>query len=183
METKKLNTLLVESVASDFCRQEITGYNQDLLAENEEGVENVWNVWKKTVKLLETRKSLVIDALYHGGQLISAVAKGDAKQVKNASLNILKSVTEGLTYHLVDKELALKNIPECIGVGVEWAKKNPRGEIEVLVCASYIVSLLRDDNLVGNQIFTPKNYKAIVQLLETVLEDYSLSVLDILKQK
>lgn len=180
MKEKNLSGLMTKEVAENFYQNEIVGYNQDLIAQNDEDIENVC---KKKVELLEVKRSLAINALYYGGQLISAVAKNDAKQVKNASLNILKSVTEGLTYHLVDKELALKNIPECIGVGVEWAKKNPRGEIEVLVCASYIVSLLRDDNLVGNQIFAPKNYKAIVQLLETVLEDYGSSVLDVLKQK
>ena len=180
MKEKNLSALMTKEVAENFYQNEIVGYNQDLIAQNDEDIKNVCN---KKVELLEAKRSLAINALYHGGQLISAIAKNDAKQVKNASLNILKSVTEGLTYHLVDKELALKNIPECIGVGVEWARKNPRGEIEVLVCASYIVSLLRDDNLVGNQIFAPKNYKAIVQLLETVLEDYSSSVLDILKQK
>lgn len=180
MKEKNLSALMTKEVAENFYQNEIVGYNQDLIAQNDEDIENVC---KKKVELLEAKRSLAINALYYGGQLISSVAKNDTKQVKNASLNILKSATEGLTYHMVDKEDALKNIPECIGVGVEWAKKNPRGEIEVLVCASYIVSLLRDDNLVGNQIFAPKNYKAIVQLLETVLEDYSSSVLDILKQK
>lgn len=180
MTERNLRAIEAKAAMQEFYNKEIKAYNKSLLIEKDEDIKGLS---KRTKELLETKRSLVIDALYHGGQLISAVAKNDPNQIKNESLQIFKKMTEGLTYYLSDKELALRNVPECVGTGVEWAEKNPRGEIEVLVCVSYVVSLLRDDNLVGNQVFSPNNYRAVVQLLETVLKDFNSSIADILKEK
>lgn len=180
MTERNLRTIKAKEAMQEFYQKEIETYNRLLIIEKDEDIKNLS---KRTKELLETKRALAIDTLYHGGQLISAVAKQDSNRIRNKSLQILKKMTEGLTYYLSDKELALKNVPEYVGMGVEWAEKNPRGEIEVLVCASYVVSLLRDDNLVGNQIFSPNNYRAVVQLLETVLKDFSSSITNILKEK
>ena len=176
MEENNLKNIQLKEKMSKLVEKDIKTYDKKLLKKEDE----LFAMTVRTRYLLEKRKNLLIDMLDHSGQYISYVAQKDAEKVKEETLYILKKATEGTSYNIADPSSILKNIPEYVVDGRMWAENNPRGSIDLLVCATYLVSLLRDDNLIGNTVFAATNYKRIVQLLETVLNGFGMELLDIL---
>lgn len=160
-----------------FLEKEAKKYQKNFLVSD---TKDIMQLCKKSKDIREKKRNLIINLLDHSGQYISHVAQNNVDGAKAETMEILKLMTEGASYTIGDLPHVQSNIPDYFAEGITWAKRNPRGEIEVLVCASYIVSILRDDNLVGNNVLSVISYKKTIQLLETVLNEFGCSLTDLI---
>ena len=112
----------------------------------------------------------MIDSIRSSGEYIGYVSRDDAENIKKESLKILKNMAIGLLYSCDDSKDLIGDISEYVLTGIEFADNNPRGDVEILVCASYIISILRDDNLTGEQVFSKNSFPSCCPIIRDSFE-------------
>lgn len=163
---------------TDFLERLLNNSDKQLLEINQNAEEEE----ERIQKIRDKKRGLLIDSIRSSGEYISYVSRDDTENIKKESLKILKNMAIGLLYSCNDSRDVTGDISEYVLTGVEFADNNPRGDVEILVCASYIASILRDDNLTGEHVFSKIVFQAAVQLLETVLREFNSSLYELIQE-